>query len=184
MLSKVFASVALRQSRVAPRFMQVANRRFTEHWSYGNQVPSGIIPMKSDGQVDLWKEAVKKQETALVLRDHEQIEKYVLSICRDYFRTTKKASIQPESILRDHGLDSLDLIELVIQIEDELGYLIDAENLSKFEKPKHFINFIKHMEAYKEEFHRLPNDNQHEKFDIKEAFPGLIPEKKAKSSKH
>jgi acyl carrier protein len=53
-----------------------------------------------------------------------------------------KAKLTLESNLRDHGLDSLDLIELVIQVEDELGYVIDAENLQKFQKPKHFVNFI------------------------------------------
>ena len=47
-----------------------------------------------------------------------------------------------ESKFEDHGLDSLDAIELIIQLEDELGYVIDAENLNKFTKPKHFVNFI------------------------------------------
>ena len=49
-----------------------------------------------------------------MLKDNDQIEKYVLSIVRSYFRTTKKAKVNLESNLRDHGLDSLDLIELVI----------------------------------------------------------------------
>lgn len=77
---------------------------------------------------------------------------------RNYFRTTKKAKLTLESTFKDHGLDSLDSIELVIQIEDELGYIIDAENLGKFTKPKHFVNFITQMEAYKTEFHRLPHE--------------------------
>lgn len=94
------------------------------------------------GEVSLWKDLQKNQETALVLRDKDEIEKYVLSIVRNYFRTTKKAKVSLESSFRDHGLDSLDVIELVIQVEDELGYVIDAENLQKFTKPKHFVNFI------------------------------------------
>ena len=48
---------------------------------------------------------------------------------KNYFRTTKKAKVSLESEFTDHGLDSLDAIELIIQIEDELGYVIDAENL-------------------------------------------------------
>ena len=75
--------------------------------------------------------------------------------------------------MSDHGLDSLDTIELVIQIEDELGYLIDAECLELFTKPKHFVNFITQMEAYKTEHDRLPHEGVQADFDLKKAFPGI-----------
>lgn len=107
------------------------------------------------------------------MKDNDQIEKYVISIVKNYFRTTKKAKVGLESSFKDHGLDSMDVIELVIQIEDELGYVIDAENLNKFKKPKHFVNFITQMEAYKSEFHRLPHEGIHAEFNFREAFPGL-----------
>ena len=109
----------------------------------------------------------------MVLKDKDQIENYVLSVVRNYFRTTKKQKVALESDLTEHGLDSLDAIELVIQIEDELGYVIDAENLGKFKKPKHFVNFITQMEAYKSEFHKLPHEGIHAEFKMEEAFPGL-----------
>ena len=51
----------------------------------------------------------------------------------------KKAKLNLDSKYKDHGLDSFDLIELIIQVEDDLGYMIDAENLEKFQKPKHFV---------------------------------------------
>ena len=73
----------------------------------------------------------------------------------------------------DHGLDSLDVVEFVIRIEDELGYLIDAENLEKFKKPRHFVNFIKHMEAYKEEHGHAPHLQPKAGFSMEAAFPGL-----------
>ena len=77
-------------------------------------------------------------------------------------------------MLSDHGLDSLDAIELVIKIEDELGYVIDAENLEKFKKPIHYVNFIKHMEAYKEEHSKLPHeDTKATMYTMEEAFPGV-----------
>ena len=44
----------------------------------------------------------------------DEIEQYVLSLCKGYFRTTKKASLGLDSLLSDHGLDSLDAIELII----------------------------------------------------------------------
>ena len=105
-----------------------------------------------------------------MLKTSDEIEDYVLSITRDYFRTTKKASVSLDSLFSDHGLDSLDAIELVIRVEDELGYMIDAENLEKFKKPRHFVNFIKHMEAYKEEFNKLPTDGTKADFDFAKAF--------------
>ena len=109
----------------------------------------------------------------------------MLSLVRSYFRTTKKAKLGLDSNFADHGLDSLDAIELVIQIEDELGYVIDAENLEKFKKPKHFVNFISHLEAYKSEFHKLPHEDIHAEFKFADAFPGLpIGGKKKKDTAH
>ena len=92
---------------------------------------------------------------------------------KSYFRTTKKASLTLDSLFSDHGLDSLDTIELVIQVEDELNYLIDAEKLELFTKPKHFVNFINQMEAYKQEHKRLPHEGIYEDFNKDKAFPGL-----------
>ena len=104
---------------------------------------------KSQGQVELWKGDAAATENALVLKTDDEIEKYVVSITKDYFRTTRKASVTLDSEFGTHGLDSLDVVELVIRVEDELGYMIDAENLEKFKKPRHFVNFIKQMEGYK-----------------------------------
>ena len=61
----------------------------------------------------LWKEHADKKNS-LALKTDDEIEEYVLSITRNYFRTTKKASVALESSFADHGLDSLDVIELVI----------------------------------------------------------------------
>ena len=67
-----------------------------------------------------------------------------------------------------------------------MGYVIDAENLQKFKKPKHFVNFISQMEAYKNEFHKLPHENLHANFSLGEAFPGLpgTGDKKKKKDAH
>ena len=58
-------------------------------------------------------------------------------------------------------------------MEDELGYVIDAEKLELFSKPKHFVNFITQMEAYKAEHSKLPHENTKAEFNRKELFPGL-----------
>ena len=128
---------------------------------------------KQGGEVDLWKAQVDSTKNALVLKTDDEIERYVVSITKDYFRTTRKATVGLDSEFSAHGLDSLDVIELIIRVEDELGYMIDAENLEKFKKPRHFVNFIKQMEGYKEEFNRLPMEDTKWSFSFKESFPGI-----------
>ena len=179
MLSKFVASMALRQQArclplIANRAMLVSvpQRHFLERLGLESQSTDIAVDSKT-AQVALWQEKAKSQEHALVLKDNDQIEKYVISIVKNYFRTTKKAKVALESNLRDHGLDSLDIIELVIQVEDELGYVIDAENLNRFSKPKHFVNFITQLEGYKSEFHRLPHEGIHAELNLRDAFPGL-----------
>ena len=51
--------------------------------------------------------------------------------------------------------------------------MIDAEALELFTKPKHFVNFIAQMEAYKTEHERLPHQGIYEDFNISKHFPGL-----------
>ena len=125
------------------------------------------------GEVALWKAAAESNKNALVLSTADEIDNYVLSLCKDYFMCTQKAAVTLDSNFADHGLDSLDVVELVIKVEDELGYVIDAENLEKFKKPRHFVNFINHMEAYKTEHSKLPHEGTKAEFNRKEAFPGL-----------
>ena len=145
-------------------FVQTQSRNFQGHLNLDSQqqlVPQQVVKGE---QVALWKDLQQARSHALVLKSNDEIENYVLSLVKNYFRTTRKASVTLESKFEDHGLDSLDTIELVIQIEDELGYLIDAEKLELFSKPKHFVNYIAQMEAYKTEHHRLPHEGIYEDF--------------------
>ncbi len=131
---------------------------------------------KGADALELWREH-ENEANALTLKNHDDISEYVLKISREYFRTTKKATLDLESTYKSHGLDSLDVIELIIQVEDDLGYVIDAENLEKFQKPKHFVNFIKQIEAYKEEFGKLPHEGTKATFSM-DTIKGLFQEKK------
>merc|ERR1712153_78608 len=153
--------------------VNMQRRNFQGH--LGLDATVDLVPeaVKTEDQVALWKDIKAKQENALVLKSSDEIEQYVLSVVKGYFRTTKKASVALDSSLTDHGLDSLDVIELVIQVEDELGYLIDAEKLELFSKPKHFVNFIVQMEAYKTEHKRLPHEGVHTGSFLKTYFPGI-----------
>ena len=188
MLSKFVTSLAMRQTaarglRMTPlifnrAMVSVPQRMFLDRLGLENT--SEVAVAGKGGDVALWQERAKAQENALVLKDNDQITKYVLSIVKNYFRTTKKAKVSLDTPFKEHGLDSLDVIELIIQVEDELGYVIDAENLNKFTKPKHFVNFIAQLEAYKNEFHKLPHEQVHAEFSFRAAFPGLPGEKKEK----
>jgi acyl carrier protein len=183
MLSKIVTQMSMRrapQMMMWNRFVSVPQRGFLDRLGLESQSSTEVALGSGVGEVSLWQDKAKAQEHALVLKDNDQIEKYVVSIVKNYFRTTKKAKVGLESSFKDHGLDSLDVIELIIQVEDELGYVIDAENLNKFTKPKHFVNFISHLEAYKNEFHRLPQEGIHADFSVRAAFPGLPGEKKQK----
>ena len=143
-------------------------RMFQQHLNIDSA--RDLIPAEVNArdQVALWQSS--HSSNALALSTSDEIENYVLNMCKSYFRTTKKASMTLDSKLTDHGLDSLDVIELVIQVEDELNYLIDAEKLELFAKPRHFVNFISQMEAYKTEHNRLPHEGIHADLSLKHQF--------------
>lgn len=60
------------------------------------------------------------------------------------------------SVLEDHGLDSFDSIELAMQVEEDLGYVISAETIPVLNKVKHFVNYINHVEQFKAENGKAP----------------------------
>ena len=153
-----------------PVMQMVAQRNFVDQLALQSAAGEEAL-QKNGGEVDLWRQQQQKESTALALHSRDEIEKYVLSITRNYFRTTRKATVGLESNFADHGLDSLDVIELVIQVEDELGYLIDGENLEKFKKPKHFVNFISQLDSYRKEHSRLPHEQTKAAWNWKEIFP-------------
>lgn len=63
--------------------------------------------------------------------------------------TSHHIGVTKESTLADHGLDSLDAIEIAMQLEEDLGYVISAETLSQFQRVKHYINYIEQVEGFK-----------------------------------
>lgn len=116
-------------------------------------------------QVQPWVDVenrLSKLRNELVLSDQGKIDNYVLEAVKGYFRTTYKDGVTLESNLTDHGLDSIDAIELGMLLEDELGYIIEAETLPQFTKVKHYANYIKQMEAYKREYLVLPQIRAHQ----------------------
>lgn len=97
-----------------------------------------------------------KPVNQLVLRTRQSIEEYVMKTIKEYFRTTHRANLTMSSNLLEHGLDSLDLVEVAMQVETDLGYLIASENLPAFTKPVHFANYIEQVENFKTQYGRNP----------------------------
>lgn len=111
-------------------------------------------PKKKDIQQYIDGQLVNRSH--LVPKKKEDIEGYVLKTVRNYFRTTNKAGLTLESNLLDHGLDSLDSIEISMQLEEDLGYVISAETLPVLNKVKHYVNYIWHVEQFKQEHGKNP----------------------------
>ena len=97
-------------------------------------------------EIQQMKDGVLTTRNHLVLKQSEDVEGYVMQVLKNYFRTTNKSNIKLESNLIDHGLDSLDQIEIAMVIEEELGYVISAETLPVLQKVKHIVNYIHHVE--------------------------------------
>ena len=158
MLSKSLNSLFTATKTFAGRNLQVAPRYLfaSDAKAQGTDVSTKVEkqPKKKDISVYIDGQIVNRNQ--LVLKKDEDIEAYVLKTIRGYFRTTNKQGLTPESRLIDHGLDSLDSIELAMQIEEDLGYTISAETLPVLNKVKHFINYIKHVEQFKQETKRDP----------------------------
>ena len=92
----------------------------------------------------------------LVLQSTENINDYVLALVKNYFRTTYKNGVTTDSMLSEHGLDSLDAVELAMQIEEDLGYDIATETLANFHRVGHFANYIAQVEQFKMTKERMP----------------------------
>jgi len=52
----------------------------------------------------------------LILKKEEDIKQYVINTVKNYFRTVNKSAVNLNSNLMDHGLDSLDSIEISMQV--------------------------------------------------------------------
>ena len=92
----------------------------------------------------------------IALSSHQDIEKYVVGLFKGYFRITNRNLVTVDSKFEDHGLDELDAVELVVRMEDELGYVVPGEALRVFKSAKSFVNYIKQTEDFKREFNKDP----------------------------
>lgn len=72
----------------------------------------------------------------------EFIESKLISIVATQLDIDEKTINKNSSFSEDLGLDSLDLVELVMTLEDEFGYNIPDEDAEKIETVSDAISFI------------------------------------------
>lgn len=133
-------------------------RCFSKHEGHQTAISSEVSGRAEAQKIALYRyvDGVLTLVPELTLAKRENIEDYVIKTIKNYFRTTNKDELTFESKLSDHGLDSLDSVEVAMQIEEDLQYKISSENLMLFNKVKHYVNFIEQVESFKRDYSRDP----------------------------
>lgn len=71
------------------------------------------------------------------------IEEKVVEIVVEQLEVTKEECVPEASFIDDLGADSLDLVELIMELEENFGIQITDEELEKIRTIGDVINFIK-----------------------------------------
>lgn len=132
------------------------SRRFGASLIHATAAPHNESSGKAKQVMVYDAEGTLAPRNALVLKTEPEIEKYVLNLFKGYWRTGNPSKLTLDSRFVDHGLDSLDAVELVVRVEDELGYVVPGEALRCFCSVRSFVNYIKQTEDFKREFNKEP----------------------------
>ena len=100
MLSRTFRSVFSRLPR----------------YTFATEISTKVEKPTIRKEISQYKDGQIVTKSAIVLKKEEDIEQYVINVVRNYFRTLNKAAVKLDSQLKDHGLDSLDSIEISMQV--------------------------------------------------------------------
>ena len=72
-----------------------------------------------------------------------KLEERVIAIIMEQLDVTKEECIPEASFIDDLGADSLDLVELIMEMEENFGIQIADEELEKIRTVKDVIDFLK-----------------------------------------
>ena len=72
-----------------------------------------VVPKKD---IQFYREGQLQTRSSLILKKEQDIDEYAVNVVRNYFRCLNKANVTQDSNLIDHGLDSLDSIEISMQV--------------------------------------------------------------------
>lgn len=95
----------------------------TTKFAFAKEVQKTAVKTGQASGLTYYKDGQLTTRSQIVLKKSEDIESYVIKTIQAYYRTTYKqgtqcvnAGLKKESKLADHGLDSLDSIEIAMQI--------------------------------------------------------------------
>jgi acyl carrier protein len=72
-----------------------------------------------------------------------KLEERVIKIIMEQLDVTKEECVPEASFIDDLGADSLDLVELIMEMEENFGVQISDEELEKIRTVKDVIDFLK-----------------------------------------
>lgn len=72
-----------------------------------------------------------------------KLEERVIEIIMEQLDVTKEECVPAASFIDDLGADSLDLVELIMEMEENFGIQIADEELEKIRTIKDVIDFLK-----------------------------------------
>jgi acyl carrier protein len=72
-----------------------------------------------------------------------KLEERVIEIIMEQLDVTKEECVPEASFIDDLGADSLDLVELIMEMEENFGIQIADEELEKIRTIKDVIDFLK-----------------------------------------
>lgn len=107
MLSKTFKTFL-----AVPKAFTPMKTSYTPMAYFADEVSTKVEKTAKKRDLSVYVEGQIVNRSQLVLKKQEDIEGYVRKLLSGYFRTTNRANIESENLLSDHGLDSLDVIEL------------------------------------------------------------------------
>jgi acyl carrier protein len=76
-----------------------------------------------------------------------KIEEKVIEIIMEQLDVTKEQCVPEASFIDDLGADSLDLVELIMEMEENFGVEISDEELQNIRTIQDVINFIRAREV-------------------------------------
>ncbi len=72
-----------------------------------------------------------------------KLEERVIGIIMEQLDVTKEECVPEASFIDDLGADSLDLVELIMEMEENFGIQISDEDLEKIRTIQDVINYLK-----------------------------------------
>jgi acyl carrier protein len=72
-----------------------------------------------------------------------KLEERVIGIIMEQLDVTKEECVPEASFIDDLGADSLDLVELIMEMEENFGIHISDEDLEKIRTIQDVINYLK-----------------------------------------